>query len=132
MTPQELEQVFEANTGYSVWQVAGMEYNPLAGTWALGRNLSINYAACLVRMRAPGGRAAEDGAPEREHVQPTPSDAAVSEPAEQPVGQPAGQPVGASASNSDTPAAASNPDLAAGASTPDAPAGTQTPAGPVQ
>lgn len=62
LTPTELAQLFRAHTPFHLWQLAGMEFNPVTGMWALGTNTSINYAACFVRaaLNAP---LAEEPAP---------------------------------------------------------------------
>lgn len=52
LTPTELTQLFRAHTPFHLWQLAGMEFNPVTGTWSLGTNTSINYAACFTRAAA--------------------------------------------------------------------------------
>ena len=59
ITPEELVLLLEGvpGGGLRLEQAAGMEYNPLTGGWALGRDLGINYIAHF--SKAGGGAAGE-------------------------------------------------------------------------
>jgi hypothetical protein len=47
-----------AHGGLELAQVAGMEFDPLRGSWGLGQDMGVNYIAAFTK---PGGKGAGAG-----------------------------------------------------------------------